>query len=344
VVIFTEYRDTLLHVRDRVFSDAAVIHGGLSRPERRAALDAFGRDGRAVLMATDAAGEGLNLQRTCRVVINLEMPWNPMRLEQRIGRVDRIGQRRTVHAIHLVAASSRELAVVERLSRRMSRARSDIGVPDPLGTFTEPTDVAVPGVRIDATLEHQRLVDSRRLAGTFPVQHEASAAEADSLITAARTAVRARLGAQPLAVLRAVLTDGEGHPVAQHVSGVLVSLRRGPGRGSRVEMQALLDAIAASYECQPSVNPDSWTASAAALHTAFWTRRIERERSIRQFLTERIDLPHQPALFWKRESPGDPAAATSGGAIPDTSASLLSPERSRLIMPASTAVSLLLIP
>ena len=88
-----------------------------------------------MLLATDAAGEGLNLQQTCRFVINLELPWNPMRLEQRIGRVDRIGQRRPVHVVHLIARGSGESQVLSRLQSRVARVRADIGGADPLGVL-----------------------------------------------------------------------------------------------------------------------------------------------------------------------------------------------------------------
>ncbi len=73
---------------------SAALHGGLSRTERRAVVDRFSSGACAVLLATDAAGQGLNLHVACRVVVNLELPWSPTRLEQRIGRVDRIGQTR----------------------------------------------------------------------------------------------------------------------------------------------------------------------------------------------------------------------------------------------------------
>jgi superfamily II DNA/RNA helicase len=79
----------------------------MDRFERAAAISRFNGGGARVLLATDAAAEGLNLQQRCRLVINLELPWNPMRLEQRIGRVDRIGQQRTVHAINLLAPARR---------------------------------------------------------------------------------------------------------------------------------------------------------------------------------------------------------------------------------------------
>ena len=87
-VVFTEYRDTLLHLRDSLRASVAILHGGLACEERAAALDDFASGRRPILIATDAAGEGLNLHHTCRLVVNLELPWNPMRLEQRIGRVD----------------------------------------------------------------------------------------------------------------------------------------------------------------------------------------------------------------------------------------------------------------
>ena len=130
-VVFTEYRDTLQHVRQALPRSAFVLHGGLTRDERWSVLAAFGRDPLGLLLATDAAAEGLNLHRHCRLVVNLELPWNPMRLEQRIGRVDRIGQRRTVHAFHLIALGTGETRLLARLRARVASAKADIGAPDP---------------------------------------------------------------------------------------------------------------------------------------------------------------------------------------------------------------------
>jgi len=131
-VVFTEYRDTLLHVRERLGRPAFVLHGGLTREERSSTLASFADEPRGVLLATDAAAEGLNLHRHCRLVINLELPWNPMRLEQRIGRVDRIGQRRIVHAFHLIAGGTGESRLLARLRARVASAQADFGAPDPL--------------------------------------------------------------------------------------------------------------------------------------------------------------------------------------------------------------------
>jgi superfamily II DNA or RNA helicase len=136
-IVFTEYRDTLLHVRSVLGQSAAILHGGLSRAERTTAVDEFVRGRCPLLLATDVGAEGLNLQHGCRLVINLELPWNPMRLEQRIGRVDRIGQRRTVHAFHLVAAGTGEDEILRRLKLRVARAQAEIGAPDPFGAIEE---------------------------------------------------------------------------------------------------------------------------------------------------------------------------------------------------------------
>ncbi len=139
-IVFTEYRDTLLHISRGVDRPALVLHGGLSTDERAVVLSRFSSGAIPLLLATDAAAEGLNLQRASRLVVNLELPWNPMRLEQRIGRVDRIGQTRRVHAFHLVAGETGEAGILDRLRARLARARSDIGAPDPLGAEEERTN------------------------------------------------------------------------------------------------------------------------------------------------------------------------------------------------------------
>ena len=108
-IIFTEYRDTLQRLALALEGvDTVKLHGGLASRERADVLRRFTEGGARLLLATDAASEGLNLHHRCRLVINLELPWTPLRLAQRAGRVDRIGQARKVHAIHLVAAGTCE--------------------------------------------------------------------------------------------------------------------------------------------------------------------------------------------------------------------------------------------
>ena len=121
VIVFTEYRDTLkaLERQFEAMRKVTTIHGGQTSEERRDAIHRFTSGSSDLLLATDAGAEGLNLHGRCRLVVNLELPWNPVRLEQRIGRVDRIGQPRTVHAINLYADRTAESTVLASLLRRL---------------------------------------------------------------------------------------------------------------------------------------------------------------------------------------------------------------------------------
>jgi superfamily II DNA or RNA helicase len=124
LLVFSEYRDVVRQLATALeaTTSVAMLHGGMSPRERKRSIEAFNEGRARVLVATDAAGEGLNLQHQCRTVVNLELPWTPLRLEQRVGRVDRIGQTRTVHAIDLAHRGSYEELVIARLERRRQRA------------------------------------------------------------------------------------------------------------------------------------------------------------------------------------------------------------------------------
>ena len=123
VIVFTEYRDTLARIDTSLPSSLPrlTLHGGLTPRERDRVQRAF-CDGGTVLLATDAASEGLNLHHRCRVVIHFELPWTLTRLEQRTGRVDRLGQQRRVHEIVLVASDTAEQFVLGPLMRRVRAA------------------------------------------------------------------------------------------------------------------------------------------------------------------------------------------------------------------------------
>lgn len=127
-IVFTEYRDTLERLRRALVAarhDVVLLHGGMHPSERSAVQHAFNERG-SLLLATDAASEGLNLHHRCRAVIHYELPWSPARLEQRTGRVDRIGQARTVHEIVLVADDTAERLVLAPLARRAAIARASL--------------------------------------------------------------------------------------------------------------------------------------------------------------------------------------------------------------------------
>jgi superfamily II DNA/RNA helicase len=177
VIVFTEYRDTLRHLRDAIAEPACVeLHGGLTRPERAEALRDFAGGRARLLLATDAASEGLNLHHRCRLVVNLEVPWTPLRLEQRIGRVDRIGQRRRVHAVNLVAADTSEEAMVTRIAERRSRVELH-------GDDVREVDLAA-----EAGAEAGRISTARRL-----LADERDTAEMRPLLTRIRSRRRARV-------------------------------------------------------------------------------------------------------------------------------------------------------
>ena len=133
LVIFTEHRDTLNYLHTRIAGRlgreqaVVVIHGGLRREERHAAQEAFRHDPQVrVLLATDAAGEGINLQRA-HLMVNYDLPWNPNRLEQRFGRIHRIGQTEVCHLWNLVASETREGDVYGRLLEKLEQARKTLG-------------------------------------------------------------------------------------------------------------------------------------------------------------------------------------------------------------------------
>jgi superfamily II DNA or RNA helicase len=124
VIVFTEYRDTLTRLAAALGQAGhrpLLLHGGLLPGERSDIRRAFNAGG-TLLIATDAASEGLNLHHRCRVVVHYELPWSPVRLQQRTGRVDRIGQERRVHEIMLVAGDTAERLVLAPLARRVALA------------------------------------------------------------------------------------------------------------------------------------------------------------------------------------------------------------------------------
>lgn len=129
IIIFTEHKDTVNYlvgqIRNFLGDDAAVVRidGSVRRDERRAIQTSFSEDPRVrVLVATDAAGEGLNLQRA-HLMVNYDLPWNPNRIEQRFGRIHRIGQREVCFLWNLVASETREGAVFERLLEKIGEQR-----------------------------------------------------------------------------------------------------------------------------------------------------------------------------------------------------------------------------
>lgn len=129
VLVFTEFVPTQAMLADYLESrgfTVATLNGGMDMEARTRTLQIFAGDAR-VLISTDAGGEGLNLQ-FCHVIVNFDMPWNPMRIEQRIGRVDRIGQKLVVRALNFVLEDTVEHRVRQVLEEKLAVIAEEFGV------------------------------------------------------------------------------------------------------------------------------------------------------------------------------------------------------------------------
>ncbi|MDQ0156520.1 DEAD/DEAH box helicase [Robertmurraya andreesenii] len=181
ILIFTESKDTLYYLEKKLLThvpEVAKIVGNFSMDQRRMEVEKF-RNELQIMLATDAGGESINLQ-FCNQMINYDIPWNPNRLEQRMGRIHRIGQKNEVFIFNLVASNTREGDVLVRLLEKMEQMRNDLGqelVYDFIGDVLKEQGVdlsdlmeqAVSGrenldeliARMEKTLseEHKRLLD-----------------------------------------------------------------------------------------------------------------------------------------------------------------------------------------
>jgi hypothetical protein len=251
------------------------------------------------MLATDAASEGLNLHTRCRLIINLELPWTPPRVEQRIGRVDRIGQTRTVHAVHLVARGTGEEHLLRRLSDRAARARVSLQ----MGV----SRAAIASLHDDAAAEVVRLQHARALTSG-----RRSTQSRPALCVVHR---RTRLTRERIWVWRLTYTDERGRLLWDS----LLPVRAGGGSidGSATsarQLGAVAQQVLAATACAPSV----------ALHEATDAFRqhasvlLNRERAIADALRDRharlASALLQPGLFDRRT---DRAAAAQAALLAD---------------------------
>lgn len=181
IIIFTEHRDTLNYLNDRIrglfgMPDAVIqIHGGVKRDERRNVQELFRNDKDVlVLLATDAAGEGVNLQNA-NLMVNYDLPWNPNRLEQRFGRIHRIGQTEPCHLWNMVASETREGDVFQRLFEKLEVERKALGgrVFDILGEVFEERslrDMLIEAIRYGDDPEVRAKLD-REVEGALDEAH-----------------------------------------------------------------------------------------------------------------------------------------------------------------------------
>jgi hypothetical protein len=288
-IVFTEYRDTLEAIVGELRTSHKVtwIHGALPREMRTAGVDAFNSGAFDVLVATDAAGEGLNLHRRCRLVVDFELPWNPQRLEQRLGRVDRIGQARSVHAIRLYHHDTIEQDVLDRLALRrrhaerdLDRAVSEREVAASVFTGNDVVGTEVPALHnctiAAAVNEVSRLSRLRHFAG-------------QQIVAGGCFATARHRNARRLVVLRRdSFANANGVTVGNRLVAHRIELDRRPS--SSGEWRRAVDRPAEGLAPElPRHSIDGRTAI---------SRRID---AIRKYLSRRLRREYQGSLFDGRE-------------------------------------------
>jgi len=130
VLVFTEYRTTQDYIHEALCDgfgkdSVSLIHGGMDHQERAASIDRFESTGQ-FLVSTEAGAEGINLQRHCHVMVNFDLPWNPMRLVQRVGRLYRYGQKKKVVVFNLHAPQTLDAQIMTTLYQRVDQVVSDM--------------------------------------------------------------------------------------------------------------------------------------------------------------------------------------------------------------------------
>ena len=357
-----------------------MIHGGLTRDERRTALDDFLNGTCRILLATAAAGEGLNLHQRCRLVVNLELPWNPVRLEQRIGRVDRIGQVRTVHAIHLIARDTGESQVLDRLRARIARAQQDIAANpiedearhrqvvidhndrDPLLPRSRQATSAparsvdqTPGasdaerltidLRGEAASEVTRLVLARGLSSDAGRRALAAVDSTGPWVTRARLgSSRARLGRRLIAILRIDHEDGSGRLFDWTLVSVSVALDD-CGRLGPAQLKALLTSLGPGLQsCAESASRERRALAGGLMHDLL-SVRLTRERRIAQSIVGAARPAIQPGLFDRRAERTRVATSLAAGeSTKEIAARLQALERSGTFATRPARLLLVLVP
>ena len=205
VIVFTEYRDTLQHLYGELDEfDPLTLHGGLSPGERADVIGRFNAGRTLLLLATDAASEGLNLHQRCRAVVNLDIPWTPVRLEQRIGRVDRIGQTRRVHAWNLVSINTHDEVLARQLADRVQQISAALDKPTHHGDLQRESEI-----------ETTRVLTTRAL-----VTHSRPSARSSSAFF---TAVRRSHGhREQIRAFHLSFAEESGHVAFETIAGVRV--------------------------------------------------------------------------------------------------------------------------
>ena len=266
-IVFTEFRDTLARLEGHVKAAGhavSVLHGGMTPADRSCVQHTFNHGG-GILLATDAASEGLNLHQRCRVLVHYELPWNPSRLEQRAGRVDRFGQARRVHELALVAAHTAERLVVAPLFTRFAAttaargrmldaltesrvAAAVMANADPAGVVADDVTPA-PGLAVapPGHLQHSAECEAARLEDCRALDARSGLARDDGVVARAVVSTidrRARMSHGLFVVLALTLRYADGSLLHAEPRLVRIDLRDGCGRLNPGRLRDLVGALA----------------------------------------------------------------------------------------------------
>jgi len=187
LLIFTEHRDTLDYLRghlERWGYTTCEIHGGMNAVMRRDAAQRF-YDAAQVCIATEAAGEGINLQ-FCHLMINYDIPWNPNRLEQRMGRIHRIGQRSDVYIFNFVATNTVEGTILQRLFTKLEEIRQQLGdrVFDVVGQLLMLNEIRLEDMLREAAINPARIEEYEGQIAQLSIEQLARLEEATGVALA----------------------------------------------------------------------------------------------------------------------------------------------------------------
>ena len=317
-IVFTEYRDTLFHLALALRAaghDPLLLHGGLLARERAESLRVF-EERDSLLLATDAASEGLNLHQRCRLVVHFELPWTLSRIEQRTGRVDRLGQTRGVHEVLLVARDTAERVVLIPLVRR-ARLAVDGGVRgtgallaitessvaaaiiggEPIGPPAHGSGWSASYWRLtqEGDDEARRIEIERRADARFRLR-----ASDDAVLI---TALRRRSPPRLTLVLQILLSHRAGRPVHSELVVLQTDIRwDGDRRARRLRrfvaslVDECWDSLVAAVECSAAVSVER----AAHHHTVVITRLQQRDHAMLKTLPSAARRLVQAGLFDSR--------------------------------------------
>ncbi|MEP0548091.1 MAG: helicase-related protein [Rhodothermales bacterium] len=314
LLVFTEHKDTLTYLEEQFRAwgySVGTIHGGMDLDARIEAERAF-RNDHQVLVATEAAGEGINLQ-FCSWMVNYDIPWNPNRLEQRMGRIHRYGQDREVFIWNLVARGTREGQILERLFEKLELMKDALGTDRVFDIINE----IIPGTDLGQLLK-EAVFSQRRMEEIEHVIEQVDEAHTGEVLERVFMSSLATRHIDYTGLLREQLEAAENRLVPEYVGDFFLrAIQRLGGRFTPVEGGYRVDAVPA--ECRDLNQDPDFRTRYGSVHREY--RRITFEKDVaRKDTTFEFVAPGHPLLEAVNEIVlrrfGEPGAGVAAFADP----------------------------